>query len=124
LLLARLAISDPEGRMLTDFGAVAGVMRDKSFVTARHTLQSLWRVGVAGPAQARLVLDTLAARFRDCQGEKNASLIRTDIIASLSRMFNAVGDEQIERHAQALIESEADEKARKAQRAAWRKPQP
>jgi hypothetical protein len=121
-MLARLSISDPEGRMLTDFPAVVAVMRDKSFVVARHTLQSLWRVGLAGPAQAKLVLEALEARFRDCEGEKNASLVRTDVITSLRQLWGAVGDTGIETRAKALMDSELDEKARKKQRAAWRNP--
>lgn len=122
-MLARLAISDPEARMLKDFPAVAAVMRDERFVTARHTLQSIWRVGRAGPAQAQLVLEALEARYRDCVEEKNASLVRTDAIKSLRLLADAVGDSgEIEKRAQALIASEPDEKARKKQQAAWRNP--
>lgn len=77
-LLARLAISDPENRMRHDFAALAAVMKDEKTVTARHTLQSIWRVGLAGKEHRTLVLDALAKRFRECPPEKNASLVRTE----------------------------------------------
>ncbi|AKT43551.1 hypothetical protein [Chondromyces crocatus] len=122
-MLSRLSQSDPEGRMLKDFPAVAAVMQDESFVVARHTMQSIWRVGLGGPAQVALVLAALSARFRGGEGEKNASLVRTDVIKSLRFLADAVGDAgEIEKHAGALMDAEPDEKARKKQRAAWKNP--
>ena len=47
-VLCNLARSDPNGRMLKDFKALLAVTKDERFVTARHCMQSLWKVGVAG----------------------------------------------------------------------------
>ena len=118
-MLTRLAISDPEGRMLRDFPAVAAVMRDERFVTARHAMQSLWRAGLAGEDRTALVVAALETRFQDCTNEKNAALIRTDVIAALGHLGKATGGEEIEARAEALIASETDEKERKKQKAAW-----
>lgn len=120
-MLARLAISDPDGRMLEDFPKVAAVMRDEKTVTARHTLQSLWRVGLAGPKQKAMVLEAYEQRFRECAQEKNGTLVRTDVVTALGELSEATGDETIEARVNTLIESEPDEKQRKKQRAAWRK---
>jgi hypothetical protein len=120
-MLTRLAISDPDGRMLKDFPRVAAVMEDEKTVTARHTLQSLWRVGLAGPEQRAMVLDALEKRFGECVGAKGATIVRTDVITALGRLFQATGDREVEVRAEALIEAEPDEKQRKKQRAAWRK---
>lgn len=120
-MLARLAISDPDGRMLEDFPKVAAVMKDEKTVTARHTLQSIWRVGLAGPEQRAMVVDALELRFREAEEEKRGTLWRTDAITSLGRLFEATGDDAIEERAATLIESEPEEKQRKKQRAAWRK---
>src|SRR5437899_1517737 len=49
-LLVNLAHSDPEGRILKDFGALVELTRDERFVTARHCLLVLWKVGLAGEA--------------------------------------------------------------------------
>jgi hypothetical protein len=119
-MLARLAISDPDGRMLQDFPKVAAVTKDEKTVTARHALQSLWRVGVAGPKQKAMVLEALEQRFQECAQEKNGTLIRTDVLAALGRLSMATGDEKIEAGVNALIDAEPDEKQRKKQRAAWR----
>jgi hypothetical protein len=45
-LLANLAKSDPKGRMLKDFEALLAVTKDERFVTARHCLQNIWKVGL------------------------------------------------------------------------------
>ena len=49
--LCGLAISDPEKRMLDDFPSIWTVTKDEKFVTARHSLQSIWKVGLAGEEQ-------------------------------------------------------------------------
>lgn len=96
-------------------------MKDEKTVTARHTLQSLWRIGVAGSEQQALVLDALERRFHECAPEKNSTLVRTDVITALARLANATGDAGIEARADVLIDAEADTKQRAKQRAAWRK---
>lgn len=120
-MLTRLAISDPDNRMLKDFPKVAAVMKDPKTVTARHTLQSLWRVSLAGPKHKAMVLKALENRFQECAGEKNGTLVRTDVIAALGQLATVTGDSTIEARANALMDSEPDEKYRKKQRAVWRK---
>ena len=112
-LLCNLALSDPKQRMLKDFDQVLAVTHDKMFVTARHTLQALWKVGMAGPKQQKLVVERLAARFADCAAEKNGTLIRYDIIVDLGQLYEATHDEHIKARALALIETEPDLKYRK-----------
>ena len=119
-LLARLAISDPEARMLGDFAAVAAVTRDEKTVTARHALQSLWRIGLAGPDRAKLVVDALEKRFGECASEKNASLVRSDAVAALRCLADALKDDAIADRAKALIDSETDPKAQRKHRDAWK----
>ena len=119
-ILARLAISDPENRMRRDFVALAAVMKDEKTVTARHALQSIWRVGLAGPDRLALVLQALKGRFRECSSEKHASLVRTDVITSVGHLFRATGEPSIEAGAQSLIASEEDERARQKQRSSWK----
>jgi hypothetical protein len=58
--------------MRKDFGALLKVTKDARFVTARHCLQSLWKVAAAGRQQQKLVVDGLAGRFRECAAEKDA----------------------------------------------------
>ncbi len=120
-MLARLAVSDLAGRMLDDFAKVAAVMKDEKTVTARHALQSVWRIGLASPQYMALVLDALDARFRECRHEKNGALVRTDVITALGHLAAATQDDAIEPRAQALMDSETDQKARKKQQACWRK---
>ncbi|MCX6047542.1 MAG: hypothetical protein NT075_20785 [Chloroflexi bacterium] len=119
-LLCNLAKSDPEQRILKDFAALLTVTKDEKFVTARHSLQSLWKIGVVGKPQQQLVVEGLAGRFRDCRAEKNYTLIRYDIIQGLRKLYDEVKDEKIKATALALIETEEDPKYRKKYASLWK----
>ncbi len=120
-VLCNLAKSDPEKRMVRDFAALLNVTRDKRFVTARHALQAIWKVGLAGPEQQQILLDGLTTRFHECTAEKNWSLIRYDISRGLKHLYDTVGDEMIRERALALIETEPDEKYRKKYASLWKR---
>lgn len=119
-LLVNLAKSDPENRILKDFVALIGVTRDEKFVTARHCLLALWKVGLLGEQHRKLVLKGLAARFADCAAEKNCTLIRYDIALTLRKLYDATGDDAIKVRALELIETETDAKYRKKYAAEWK----
>jgi hypothetical protein len=119
-VLCNLAKSDPRHRMLKDFDALLVVTQDERFVTARHCMQSLWKVGVAGKKQQKVLVDGLAGRFKECLAEKNCTLIRYDILQSLREVYNAVKDEKIREKAMELIETEEDLKYRKKYATLWR----
>jgi hypothetical protein len=119
-VLCNLAKSDPDNRMLEDFDALLAATKDERFVTARHCLQALWKVGAAGEKQQELLVDGLEGRFRECITEKNCTLIRYDIIQGLRNLYDAVEDERVKAKALELIESEEDMKYRKKYASVWR----
>jgi len=119
-LLANLAKSDPYERMLKDFDALLAVTRNPRFVTARHCLQSIWKVGAAGISQREILIDGLSGRFFECASEKNCTLVRFDIVQGLKHLFDATGDAQVRETAQALIGMETDEKYRRKYAGLWR----
>ena len=120
-VLCNLAKSDPKNRMLKDFPRLLAVTKDERFVTARHCMQALWKVGVAGDKQKKKYLDGLAGRFKECIKEKNCTLIRYDILQSFRNVYDVVKDEKIREKALALIETEKDLKYRKKYLTLWRK---
>jgi hypothetical protein len=120
-VLCNLAKSDPENRMLKDFDTLMAVTRDAKFVTARHCLQSIWKVAAAGKRQQTIVLERLAGRFGDCAAEKNCTLIRYDIVECLRKLYDQVQDEGVRKLALELIETEADSKYRKKYATLWRR---
>jgi hypothetical protein len=122
-VLASLAKSDPKNRLLKDFDKLLAVTKDERFVTARHCLQSLWKVGVAGKKQQTIYMDGLARRFKECISEKNALLIRYDILVSMRNVYNEIKDETIREKALALIASEKDVKNQKKCAVVWKKAQ-
>lgn len=119
-LLANLAKSDPENRMVRDFDALLAVTRDERFVTALHALQAIWKVGSAGRPQQALVVGALSQRFRNCAAEKNCTLVRYDIIVGLKKLYDALHDQPIRELAFQLIEMEQDPKYRTKYSRAWR----
>ncbi|MGG4491266.1 hypothetical protein [Metabacillus idriensis] len=119
--LSGLAISDPDHRMLKDFSSVREVTKDPKFVTARHSLQSIWKIGIAGSQQKRLVLEHLADRFQTCSNEKNDTLIRFDIIQSFKKLYDHLKEEEIKGKALELNDMEKENKYRKKYMAVWKK---
>lgn len=123
-LLCGLAKSDPEKRILRDFPSIFAVTRDPRFVTARHCLQSLWKIAAAGPEARNLLTTALENRFHDCAPEKNARLIRFDILGSLRRIHDTLppsgSANVLKTLAFQLIESVEDPKYRKKYSALWK----
>jgi hypothetical protein len=96
------------------------VARDEKFVTARHCLLSLWKIGLVGEEHRRRVVDGIAGRFEDCSAEKNCTLIRFDIVQGLRKLYDQVKDEAIREKALELIETEPDFKSRKKYARVWK----
>jgi hypothetical protein len=119
-LLCNLAKSDPKKRIVAGLPALLAVTKDEKFVTARHCMQSLWKVGAAGTSQRKALVDGLAVRFQECVKEKNGTLIRYDILESLRKVYDAVGDKKVQRKALELIETEKDLKYRKKYATLWK----
>ncbi len=119
-VLCNLAKSDPDKRMLKDFDALLAVTKDERFVTARHCMQSMWKVGAAGTEQRKKLVDGLAGRFNECIAEKNCTLIRYDIIQGFRNLYEEIKDEKIKEKALELIETEKDIKYRKKYASLWR----
>lgn len=120
-VLCNLAKSDPKNRMLKDFDHLLAVTKDERFVTARHCMQALWKVGVAGKKQQKVYMAGLEDRFQECITEKNCTLIRYDILQSMRNVYDVVKDVKIKETALALIETEEDAKYRKKYASLWRK---
>jgi len=106
--------------MLKDFPALLAVTKDERFVTARHCMQALWKVGAAGKKQQKIYMDGLERRFKECVTEKNCTLIRYDIIQSLRNVYDAMKDEKIRQMVWEMIEAEGDLKYRKKYACLWK----
>lgn len=120
-ILCNFARSDPKERILKDFDKLLEVTRDERFVTARHCMQALWKVGVAGRKQQKVYMEGLERRFEECVTEKNCTLIRYDIIQSMRNVYDVVKDENIKTKALELIETEEDSKYRQKYATLWKK---
>jgi hypothetical protein len=119
-ILCNLAKSDPENRMLRDFDRLLAVTKDERFVTARHCLQSIWKIGAVGKQQQHIVVGGLESRFNECITEKNCTLIRYDIIQDFKNLYDEIKDETVKQKALELIETEEDIKYRKKYARLWK----
>ncbi|WP_042221849.1 hypothetical protein [Oceanobacillus manasiensis] len=117
--LANLAKSDPETRMMNDFPMLWVVTKDEKFVTARHSLQSIWKVGIAGTPQKEMVMEYLVDRFKGT-GEKNYTLIRNDILQNMRNLYDHYNEESIKQTALDLIETVDDKKYKKKYMGIWK----
>jgi hypothetical protein len=119
-VLSNLAKSDPKKRMLKDLDKLIAVTKDEKFVTARHSLQCLWKVGIVNQELQMKVIDGLSKRFKECIREKNCTLIRYDILEVFRKIYNELPDEKISQTSLALIETEDDPKYRKKNMGLWK----
>ena len=119
--LANLAKSDPEYENYERFPQkLWEVTKDEKFVTARHSLQSIWKVGIAGTAQKEMVMEFMVERFKKCADEKNFTLIRNDIIQNMKNLYDHINDEFIKQTAQDLIDTVDDKKYKKKYMNIWK----
>lgn len=117
--LANLAKSDPEKRMLTDLPRLWEVTKDEKFVTARHSLQSFWKVGLGGAQQKEMVMTYMIDRFKTTD-EKNYTLIRFDILQNMKHLYDQLDDEDIKQTAMDLIEIIEEDKYKKKYKSIWK----
>lgn len=120
-LLGNLGKSDPKGRMHKDFDKLLAVTKDERFVTARHTMQNIWKVGLGGKNAQILVVKGLEKRYKECVTEKNGKLIRYDILVGMRNLYNATTSSEIMEKALELIELEKDLKDKKKYASVWKK---
>jgi hypothetical protein len=106
--------------MLTDLPQLWEVTKDEKFVTARHSLQSFWKVGLAGAEQKDLVMAYMIDRFKNATNEKNYTLIRFDILQNMKHLYDQLEDEAIKQTAMDLIETVEEEKYKKKYKSVWR----
>ncbi len=96
------------------------VTYDDKTVTARHSLQAIWQIGLAGQVQRDLIVSYLAKRFQTCIDEKHPTLIRYDIIVSFKKLFDATNDRNLLEIAKRLIDEEQNVKYKKKYQTAIR----
>lgn len=120
-LICNLTKSDYENRIQKDFSKLINLTKDKMFVTARHCLKSIWKIGLTGQDNLIIVLDGLSERYINCTEEKNCTLIRADIIQDFKYLYKKLKDERISEIAALLIEKEVDEKYKKKYLSIWKK---
>ncbi|MET0636045.1 MAG: hypothetical protein ABWZ25_08440 [Chitinophagaceae bacterium] len=120
-LLTNLAKSDPQKKIIADLDKIIAVTKDEKFVTARHTIQSLWKIGVISKEMQELIISHLTKRYEECVSEKNYTLIRYDILENFRKIFDQFRDETVKARALDLIAKEIDPKYQKKYTGLWKR---
>lgn len=103
-----------------DLDKLVKATQDERFVTARHILLSMWRIGQADAQMRKLLLARLSDRSAATATEKNGTLVRYDIHCTLRKLFDATADPTVKVAAMALMSHEPDEKYRKKNARVWK----
>jgi hypothetical protein len=119
-LMANLTKSDIESRILKDINKLVQVTKDPMFVTARHSLLCLWKIGIKDAEHQRVVMAKLTKRFKECIAEKNCTLVRYDIQTVMKKMYVISQDEKVRSQALKLMKLETDSKYKKKYGTVWR----
>jgi hypothetical protein len=120
--LSGLAAGASKAIVLGGLDDLVSVTHDGRFVTARHVLGTLWQVGLHDTEVRHHLLSRLSHRCRSTVDERNAALVRYDVVCCLRRLFDETGDEIVRSEAAALIADEPDAKNAHKMRAVWRDP--
>jgi hypothetical protein len=116
-LFCNLARSDSEKRLIALLPQILAHTKDEKFITSRQTLQEVWKIAWFLPETSAAVEAHLKQRFLECGEEKHANLLRQDALQSLFTLAELKHDEGLMEEAKQLIESDPEEKNRKAYRA-------
>ena len=119
-MLSNLSQSADLDTALRDLPKVVAATRDEMFVTARHILQAIWKVGLGPENLRKAMLAELTQRFEDSGAEKNSTLIRFDIVTALRTLYDRSADPLVMWTARQLIALEDDAKYRKKYASVWR----
>lgn len=119
-LISNLAKSDHKKKLPADFEKLYQVTFDDKFVTARHSLQCLWKIGVVNKEYLKILTDVLAKRFREALKEKNGTLLRYDILEIFKKIYQVTNDQTVRQTAFGLIVIEADPKYKKKYTSLWK----
>ena len=106
--------------MLKDLDKLLVVTKDEKFVTARHSLQCLWKIGITSAELREKLVKALSLRFKDCSEEKNGTLTRFDIMEVFRKIFDKVPDENLLNTSVMLINTEPEAKYKKKYLGVWK----
>ncbi|MGA8043661.1 MAG: hypothetical protein WCA37_12745 [Terracidiphilus sp.] len=123
-ILCSLAKSDPKGRIIHDVPVLLALTKDERFVTARHCLLSLWKVAIISDHHRKAISEGLVQRFKECEAEKNSTLLRYDMQCVFRKIYDMTGDKRLRQTAEQLIALEKDPKYRKKYATVWRSTAP
>jgi hypothetical protein len=106
--------------VLDDLDHLVSATYDERFVTARHVLSEMWRVGLTEASARGALVDKLAERSANATSERNAALVRYDIVCCLRGLFAETADSKVQQSAAALIAGEIEPSTAAKMRRAWR----
>jgi hypothetical protein len=114
MLMANLAKSDMENRMVSILDRYLELFEDEKFITSRQCLQHVWKIAVSKrTCRDKIIKQLEYAYTQNNYLQRHPKLIKEDIISSLFQIYIHSDDESILSLIHNLIESESDDKLSK-----------
>jgi hypothetical protein len=120
-ILCNLAKSDTEKRIKNDLSKIKKITFDEKFVTARHCLLSIYRIALVDNENENMVIEFYVERYKEAELEKNRTLVRSDIIECLGKIYENTKNLKISELIPELIKEEKEEKYQKKMKSIWKK---
>lgn len=111
MLLANLAKSDTEGRIVNKLAVLLQFTDDEKFITSRQCIQNVWQLAVnKSDIESKVVRHLERAWTDNIHLATHPNLIKQDIVASLSAIYRVNGNVMVKETIDRLINQEADDK--------------
>jgi hypothetical protein len=111
MLLANLAKSDSENRIVAILDMYLEFFEDDKFITSRQCIQNVWKIAIENQNNKKRIVKELEKTYYDNKNHhKHSNLIKQDVIGSLNMIFKQTNDEEIRKKINELIDSELDDK--------------
>jgi len=109
ILLANLAKSDNQNRIISVLDNILELIDDKKFITSRQCIQNIWKISVCNKTSRKQIVSALERTyFNNIHLKAHDNLIKEDVIFSLYQISKYIKDQSILVKANELIEKEND----------------
>jgi hypothetical protein len=111
MLLANIAKSDTENRMVSILDKYLGCFCDEKFITSRQCIQTAWKIAISNASNGKKVIQELEKTyFENIHLKTHGNLIKEDVVSCLCQIAKHSSDQAALLRAEELLNKEIDSK--------------
>jgi hypothetical protein len=115
LLIANLAKSDDENRIIKILDKYLEHLEDEKFITSRQCIQNIWKIALCNKTLEERIIKSLEDNYyNNAHLKTHGNLIKQDIISSLGKIYYHIKRDSLLNKIKSLIDEENDIKLKKA----------